>query len=265
MVEKVGYKRSSLLRDAINAVDAALGSDKKQNDQMHDELSDNDSIIKNEQSNAEVVSIHKTHEIIEQALMEMKIQTDTDMPEFNNAKAPEGAGNLVLSENRELVSHEDNSVVNKDENPLSHNPLQGSIDPGRTQRVRVKPQAELPEFFQEPVVAWLVIIEGPGLGAYRPVFEGNNCLGRAPTQHIQINFGDDTISNEEQAYIRYDCQDRSFLFVPNLSKTNVVAVNSRKPTAALPLKAMDIISMGKTRMAFVPFCGKEFDWSDISS
>jgi hypothetical protein len=58
--------------------------------------------------------------------------------------------------------------------------------------------------------------------------------------------------------------DRSFLFVPNLSKTNVVAINDKKPTGAVKLEPMDVITMGRTQLAFVPFCGEEFDWSELS-
>ena len=133
----------------------------------------------------------------------------------------------------------------------------------RTQLVRGRVQVAKTEFHQDPVVGWLVVVGGPGLGAFRPIYEGNNSLGRARTQRIAIDFGDDTISSEEQAYIRYDGVDRSFLFVPNMSKTNVVSINSKKPTAAVALSAMDVITMGRTQLAFIPFCGEDFDWSEL--
>jgi hypothetical protein len=133
----------------------------------------------------------------------------------------------------------------------------------RTQLVRGRVDVARGEFHQDPVVGWLVVVGGAGLGAFRPIFEGNNTIGRARTQRIAVDFGDETISGEEQAYIRYDSADRSFLFVPNLSKTNVVSINNRKPTAAVPLQAMDVITMGRTQLAFVPFCGADFDWSEL--
>ncbi|MEO0620247.1 MAG: FHA domain-containing protein, partial [Pseudomonadota bacterium] len=138
-----------------------------------------------------------------------------------------------------------------------------STDQTRLVRGVQKPGRD--DYFQEPVVAWLVVIGGPGLGAFRPVYEGNNALGRAPTQRIAIDFGDDAISAEEQAYIRYDSTDRTFLFVPNLAKTNVVSLNETKPTSAVPLTPMDVITVGKTQLVFVPFCGPEFDWSELKA
>jgi len=136
--------------------------------------------------------------------------------------------------------------------------------PARTQLVRGKLKVERGEFEKDPVVGWVVVVGGPGIGNYRPVFEGNNSVGRAPQNRVSIDFGDEAISSEEQAYIRYDSSDRSFLFVPNLAKTNVVSVNNKKPTGAVSLNQMDVIVMGRTQLVFVPFCGTDFDWSALS-
>jgi hypothetical protein len=141
--------------------------------------------------------------------------------------------------------------------------LRGGVAPARTQLVRGRVEVAKTEFHQDPVVGWLVVVGGPGLGAFRPIYEGNNTIGRARSQRIAVDFGDDTISSEEQAYIRYDSVDRSFLFVPNMAKTNVVSINSKKPTAAVALSVMDVITMGRTQLAFIPFCGEDFDWSEL--
>lgn len=140
----------------------------------------------------------------------------------------------------------------------------GAGTPVRTQLLRGRQPIKTTDFFQDPVVGWLVVVGGAGLGAFRPIFEGNNTIGRAKSQRIPIDFGDETISSEEQAYIRYDSVDRKFLLVPNLAKTNIVAVNDRKPTGAVELAAMDLITMGRTQLVFVPFCGGEFDWAELS-
>jgi hypothetical protein len=135
--------------------------------------------------------------------------------------------------------------------------------PQRTTLVRGKMQVTRGAFEHDPVVGWLVVVGGPGIGQFRPIFEGNNSLGRASSNRIPIDFGDDAISSEEQAYIRYDSAERSFLFVPNLAKTNVVSVNEKRPTGAVELAQMDVITMGRTQLVFVPFCGADFDWSAL--
>lgn len=136
--------------------------------------------------------------------------------------------------------------------------------PARTVLVRGRRQIERGTFERDPVVGFLIVVGGPGLGSYRPIFEGNNTVGRSKDNRIPLDFGDDAISNEAQAYLRYDSSDRSFLFVPNLAKTNVVSVNDKRPAGPVPLQPMDVITFGRTQVAFLPFCGSEFDWSEIS-
>ena len=143
-------------------------------------------------------------------------------------------------------------------------PPKVETDSPRTQLVRGKVQVKRGAFEQDPVVGWLVIVGGAGMGCYRPIFEGNNTVGRASTQRIPLDFGDDAISSEEQAYIRYDSAARSFLFVPNLAKTNVVSINDKRPTGAVELHQMDVITIGRTQLVFVPFCGADFDWAELS-
>ncbi len=135
--------------------------------------------------------------------------------------------------------------------------------PAQTQFVRGKQPVARGNFNIDPVVGWLVIVGGPGIGSYRPIFEGNNTVGRSASQRIPLDFGDEAISSEEQAYIRYDSTDRSFLFVPNLAKTNIVTVNDKRPTGAVELSQMDVIVVGRTQLVFIPFCGSEFDWSEL--
>jgi hypothetical protein len=138
-------------------------------------------------------------------------------------------------------------------------------DDARTKLVRGRQPVQRGDFNQDPVVGWLVIVGGPGIGSFRPIFEGNNTVGRSTSNRVPVDFGDDTISGEEQAYVRYDSADRSFLLVPNLSKTNVVSINDKRPTSAVPMQAMDVITMGRTQLVFVPFCGPEFDWGELTN
>ena len=52
--------------------------------------------------------------------------------------------------------------------------------------------------------------------------------------------------------------------MPNLAKTNVVSINDKRPTGAVELSQMDVITMGRTQLVFVPFCGAEFDWAELT-
>ncbi|MGO8954772.1 MAG: FHA domain-containing protein [Rhodomicrobium sp.] len=130
--------------------------------------------------------------------------------------------------------------------------------PGSAAASSTRPASDI-----DPVVGLLVVMGGPGKGAFRGLFYGNNSLGRSPKERVSLDFGDDAISYTEQAFIRYDFEDRRFLFIPNLTKSNIVYVNDQKPTAPVELNPGDVIRIGQTRLRFFPICGPEFDWSDV--
>ncbi len=115
----------------------------------------------------------------------------------------------------------------------------------------------------EPVVGWLVVIDGPGKGNHRPIFTGSNTIGRNSNQRISIDFGDDTISGEQQAFLVYDGKKRQFQLVPNLGRPNLVHLNESALLANSEIKTRDKITIGRTTLLFVPLCGPDFDWSDV--
>ncbi|MEZ5855002.1 MAG: FHA domain-containing protein [Hyphomicrobiaceae bacterium] len=186
------------------------------------------------------------------------------------AAAQSGSNVSVPSATQAAIEARGGSLPDSEETPQTRvvraprGAGQQSATVARTQLVRGKAPVKRGDFHQDPVVGWLVVVGGEGLGAFRPIFEGNNTIGRSSNQRIPLDFGDETISSEEQAYLRYDSVDRRFLLVPNLAKTNIVAVNDRKPTGAVELAPMDVITMGRTLLAFVPFCGSDFDWGEFT-
>lgn len=125
------------------------------------------------------------------------------------------------------------------------------------------PQSQLQYTTDDPVVGWLVVIDGPGKGNFRPIFYGNNTIGRDRSQRVPVDFGDSAISSEEQAYIQYNYKKREFLFIPNLAKPNVVEVNEDNPASAVQLQPHDKIRMGETTLLFLPLCGADFEWGDL--
>jgi hypothetical protein len=42
------------------------------------------------------------------------------------------------------------------------------------------------------------------------------------------------------------------------------SINDKRPTGAVELHQMDVITIGRTQLVFVPFCGSEFDWAELS-
>lgn len=113
----------------------------------------------------------------------------------------------------------------------------------------------------EPVVAWIVVVKGPGRGGFRPVHVGMNSVGRAPSQRICLDFGDESISREEHAFITYDDEQRTF-YLQHGGKSNLVRLGDKPVLQPAELKAGDQFRIGNTTFRFFPCCGPDFNWSD---
>ena len=111
----------------------------------------------------------------------------------------------------------------------------------------------------DPVVGWLVVVEGPGRGASLNIGYGNNRIGRAPTENISLDFGDEEISRENHSTITFDGRHRRYYVLPGQGR-NLVYVNDQPVMSPLELTGGEEILLGQTKLRFVPFCGKSFDW-----
>ena len=112
----------------------------------------------------------------------------------------------------------------------------------------------------QPVVGWLVCIDGPAKGRDYRIHSQYNYIGRAQHMDICIS-GDDCISAERAAVIAYDSEEKFFSFGPSMGH-NVVRVNGKMLMNAVVLNAYDELTIGKTKLLFIPLCGERFDWND---
>lgn len=112
----------------------------------------------------------------------------------------------------------------------------------------------------QPVVGWLVCIDGAAKGRDYRIHSQYNYIGRGQHMDICIS-GDDCISTEKAAILAYDDQEKFFSFGPGMGH-NVVRVNGKMLMNAVVLQAYDQLTIGKTTLLFVPLCGERFDWND---
>lgn len=112
----------------------------------------------------------------------------------------------------------------------------------------------------QPVVGWLVCIDGPAKGRDYRIHGQYNYIGRGHHMDICIS-GDDCISADRAAVIAYDSVEKFFSFGPSMGH-NVVRVNGKMLMNAVVLNAYDQLTIGKTTLLFVPLCGERFDWND---
>ena len=112
----------------------------------------------------------------------------------------------------------------------------------------------------DPVVGWLVCIDGPMRGADFRIHDGYNYIGRE-IGDICIR-GDGQISRERDSMLFFDSDDNSFTFGPHCGK-NAVRVNGAKvKSSSVEVKAFDVLTVGTTNMLLVPLCGSQFNWSE---
>lgn len=115
----------------------------------------------------------------------------------------------------------------------------------------------------DPVVGWLVCIEGNDIGADYKVRGQINTIGRSDRMDICIR-GDKTISNENHARLSYSEKNNRFHLIPAESK-NIIFLNEEEIFAAVQLQSYDVIDFGETKLMFIPFCGEKFTWKSNNS
>lgn len=115
----------------------------------------------------------------------------------------------------------------------------------------------------DPVVGWLVVVKGPGLGHSIALGPGVNTIGRGANERAALPFGDKLISSEDHAKILYDDQERVF-YVAHGSGRNITRVDGAIVANPVVLENYALIQLtNATHLRFVAFCNKEFDWGDL--
>ncbi len=112
----------------------------------------------------------------------------------------------------------------------------------------------------DPVVGFVIITEGPQRGVFYKLSSGRNFIGRASDQDVVLA-DDDTISREGHAIITYDAKHNAF-FVSAGGSRGITYLNDKLVDSAEPLKAYDVIEVGKTSLVFLPLCGDKFTWKE---
>lgn len=112
----------------------------------------------------------------------------------------------------------------------------------------------------DPVVGFLVCIAGPHRGADYKLVSGRNFIGRAAAMDIALA-DDDTVSRESHALVTYDVKHNRFSLSPGQGR-GITYCNDEQVEMVRPLKAYDIIEVGKSQLIFLPLCGEKFQWNE---
>ena len=126
-------------------------------------------------------------------------------------------------------------------------------DPGETRHVWAKRMGGV-----DPVVGWLVCVQGPEKGRDYRLHTERNFIGRAPSMDVAIT-GDASISRENHAVLSYNPKKNNFRLAPGDSR-GLVYLNDEEVLTPLEIAAYDRIELGETVLVFIPFCGERFQW-----
>jgi hypothetical protein len=110
----------------------------------------------------------------------------------------------------------------------------------------------------DPVVGWLVCIDGPDRGRDYRLHSERNHLGRSEKMDICVS-GDLTISRDSHAVIVFDPATCRFELIAG-SARGIVRCNNEAVHTMRTLERGDILQVGETRLLFVPLCGEAFRW-----
>lgn len=112
----------------------------------------------------------------------------------------------------------------------------------------------------EPVVGWLVCIEGKTFGESYKLKTGRNFIGRSNNMDVVLT-GDNSVSREKHAIILYEPRKREFIAQAGESR-ELFYLNDEVVLNPIRLKQHDIVTIGNTSLMFFPCCGENFSWED---
>ena len=164
------------------------------------------------------------------------------------------------------------SYVGATVDPRAAGAHRDNSDPGKTEmpesmrrRMQQEKESKTVGWFKkkygiDPVVGWLVCIEGPEKGKDYRLFSRINTIGREEGNDVVIP-GDQTISQKNHVKLGYDPKHNLFTLIPG-DGHNMVYVNDAPLYIPTVLNAYDVIEMGELKLIFQPLCSERFRWPE---
>lgn len=110
----------------------------------------------------------------------------------------------------------------------------------------------------KPVVGWLVSVKGSTEGKDFRLCSGKNYIGRGKDMDVVLE-GDNKVSRSKHAIVLFDPRSQKTLCQAGESR-ELFYLNDNVVTETVELKQGDVITIGDTKLMFVPFCGNLHTW-----
>jgi Inner membrane component of T3SS, cytoplasmic domain len=111
----------------------------------------------------------------------------------------------------------------------------------------------------DPVVGWLVCLVGPDRGRDFRLHAEKNFIGRSPAMDVCLA-GDETVSRERHAMVIFDPKKQVFWAIPG-DASGLVYLNGDIVHSPTQMQRDDVLEVGRTKLALIPFCGEKYTWS----
>ena len=113
----------------------------------------------------------------------------------------------------------------------------------------------------EPVVGWILGMNGATMGKSFELKAGKNFIGRAPGNDIVIP-DDNSVAMNHHASVLYEPRERVFIALPSEGK-ELLYVNDELLVKSRQLEPYDRLKAGETNLLFFPLCTSRFAWEDL--
>ncbi|MEZ5403902.1 MAG: FHA domain-containing protein [Bryobacteraceae bacterium] len=110
----------------------------------------------------------------------------------------------------------------------------------------------------QPVVGWLVCIEGPDRGRDYRLRTEKNFIGRDPSMDVSVG-SDPTVSRVRHAAVAFEPEEKQFWLIPG-EASGLVYLNGQVVHSPGVMKHRDVVRLGKTQLMLVALVGEEFQW-----
>lgn len=114
----------------------------------------------------------------------------------------------------------------------------------------------------EPVVGWLVCIEGEYFGESFNLRSGKNFIGRASDMDIVLGL-DKSVSRNRHACVVYEPRSRVFIAQPGESR-ELFYLNDEVVLNNVKMSSNDVLLIGETKLMLIPCCSEKFSWDDVT-
>lgn len=109
----------------------------------------------------------------------------------------------------------------------------------------------------DPVVGWLVCVDGTDRGHDFHLHGERNFIGRSDSADVHLT--DPAVSRETHATVSYNPRHNIFRLMPGDGK-GIVYLNGDEVLSPMELKPYDSIELGQSKLLFIPFCCESFVW-----